>query len=154
MVYELFTEAAIQVTMRAQEEARRLGWTRIGTELLLFGLIEEEGSLASQVLNSLGANLGEVRSKVEQTTGFGPGVAPSEVIRYSPTTERVIMARSPEEASQLGSDFVDTEHLLLSLIQELIQEQESVAVRVLGELGIELEQVRNQVYKAIGESGQ
>ena len=64
------------------------------------------------------------------------------------------MARSPEEASQLGSDFVDTEHLLLSLIQELIQEQESIAARVLRELGIELEQVRAQVYKAIGESGQ
>ena len=149
-MYELFTEAACQVTIRAKEEARRLGQTRIGTELLLFGLIEEEGSVASQVLNSLGANLAEVRSKVEQITGFGPGVAPSEVIRYSPTTERVIMARSSEEASQLGSDFVDTEHLLLSLIQE----QESVAVRVLGELGIEIEQVRNQVHKAIGESGQ
>ena len=65
-MYELFTEAAIQVTIRAQEEARRLGWTRIGTELLLFGLIEEEGSMASQVLNSLGANLAEVRFKVNK----------------------------------------------------------------------------------------
>ena len=149
MVYELFTEAACQAIILAQEEARRLGWTRIGTELLLFGLIEEEGSVASQVLNSLGANLAEVRSKVEQTTGFGPELDPSEVIRYSPTTERAV-TRSVEEASQLGSDFVDTEHLLLSLIQE----QESVAARVLGELGIELEQVRAQVHKAIGESGQ
>ena len=149
MVYELFTEAACQVTILAKEEARRLGWTRIGTELLLFGLIEEEGSMASQVLNSLGANLAEVRSKVEQITGFGPELDPSEVIGYSPTTERAV-TRSVEEASQLGSDFVDTEHLLLSLIQE----QESVAARVLGELGIELEQVRAQVHKAIGESGQ
>lgn len=149
MVYELFTEAARQAIILAQEEARRLGWTRIGTELLLFGLIEEEGSVASQVLNSLGANLAEVRSKVEQITGFGTELDPSEVIRYSPTTERAV-TRSVEEASQLGSDFVDTEHLLLSLIQE----QESVAARVLEELGIELEQVRAQVHKAIGESGQ
>lgn len=143
-MYERFEEASYKVVILAQEEARRLGKTRLGTEFILLALIGEETGLASRILNSLGANLAETRLKVEQLTTLGSEVAENEVFRYSPTAERAVI-ESSKKAMQLKSNLICTEHLLLALIDE----QESVAVKVLIDLGISPEQVRIKVYETL-----
>jgi ATP-dependent Clp protease ATP-binding subunit ClpC len=146
-MYERFTKEACQVLVLAQEETRRLGRTRIGTEQMLLALIGEGSGVASLVLNRLGVNLTSARLKVEQITGLGTGVTPwEEVCKFSPRAERVVVL-SGEEALQLGYNFIGTEHLLLALIQE----EDSVALRVLKSLGVEPEQVRTQIHIALNE---
>jgi ATP-dependent Clp protease ATP-binding subunit ClpC len=97
-------------------------------------------------MRSLGITLSKTRFKVEQLTGFGPGATDDEVIIYSPRAQRVVVLSS-EEALELGSKFIDTEHLLLALIQE----EDSIAAKVLKSLGVEIKQVRTELYKAMNE---
>lgn len=145
-MYERFTEEACKVIMLAEEEARCLGRTSIGTGHILLALIRQGSGNTTEVLNQLGVNLTETRIEVEKITGFGSGATIDEIFEFTPKVIRVLELSS-KEASQLGCKFISTEHLLLALIQE----KESVAVRVLKSLGIELSQVRIQVIHKINK---
>lgn len=145
-MYERFTEEACKVIMLAEEEARRLGRACIGTEQILLALIGQGSGIATEVLNQLGVNLAETRMQVEKITGFGTGVTMDEIFEFTPRVIRVLELSS-KEALQLGCKSIGTEHLLLALIQE----EESIAVRVLKSLGIELSQVRSQVLHKVNE---
>ncbi len=147
-MFERFTEKAIKVIMLAQEEARRLGHNFVGTEQILLGLIGEGTGVAAKVLKSMGVNLKESRVEVEKIIGRGSGFVAVE-IPFTPRAKRVLEL-SLEEARQLGHNYIGTEHLLLGLIRE----GEGVAARVLENLGVDLNKVRTQVIRMLGETAE
>ena len=147
-MFERFTEKAIKVIMLAQEEARRLGHNFVGTEQILLGLIGEGTGVAAKVLKSLGVNLKDSRIEVEKIIGRGSGFVAVE-IPFTPRAKRVLEL-SLEEARQLGHNYIGTEHLLLGLIRE----GEGVAARVLENLGIDLNKIRTQVIRMLGETAE
>ena len=53
-MFERFTERARRVLTFAQEEARQLNHSFIGTEHILLGLIREGDGVGAQALRSLG----------------------------------------------------------------------------------------------------
>jgi ATP-dependent Clp protease ATP-binding subunit ClpA len=60
---------------------------------------------------------------------------------------RKVVFYAQEEAQRFGEGYVSTEHLLLGLVRE--SESESVAARVLSELGVGLARVRDEVEKQL-----
>ena len=145
-MFERFTEKAIKVIMLAQEEARRLGHNFVGTEQILLGLIGEGTGIAAKTLKSMGVNLKDARVEVEKIIGRGSGFVAVE-IPFTPRAKRVLEL-SWDEARQLGHNYIGTEHLLLGLIRE----GEGVAARVLENLGVDLNKVRSNVVKMLGDS--
>ena len=145
-MFERFTEKAIKVIMLAQEEARRLGHNFVGTEQVLLGLIGEGTGVAAKTLKSMGVNHKDARTEVEKIIGRGSGFVAVE-IPFTPRAKRVLEL-SWDEARQLGHNYIGTEHLLLGLIRE----GEGVAARVLENLGVDLNKVRSNVVKMLGES--
>ncbi|MEI7473164.1 MAG: ATP-dependent Clp protease ATP-binding subunit [bacterium] len=145
-MFERFTEKAIKVIMLAQEEARRLGHNFVGTEQILLGLIGEGTGIAAKTLKAMGVNLKESRTEVEKIIGRGSGFVAVE-IPFTPRAKRVLEL-SWDEARQLGHNYIGTEHLLLGLIRE----GEGVAARVLENLGVDLNKVRSNVIKMLGET--
>ena len=145
-MFERFTEKAIKVIMLAQEEARRLGHNFVGTEQVLLGLIGEGTGVAAKTLKSMGVTLKDARSEVEKIIGRGSGFVAVE-IPFTPRAKRVLEL-SWDEARQLGHNYIGTEHLLLGLIRE----GEGVAARVLENLGVDLNKVRSNVVKMLGET--
>jgi len=145
-MFERFTEKAIKVIMLAQEEARRLGHNFVGTEQVLLGLIGEGTGVAAKTLKSMGVNLKDARIEVEKIIGRGSGFVAVE-IPFTPRAKRVLEL-SWDEARQLGHNYIGTEHLLLGLIRE----GEGVAARVLENLGVDLNKIRSNVVKMLGES--
>ncbi|MBO6256419.1 AAA family ATPase, partial [bacterium] len=145
-MFESFTEKAIKVIMLAQEEARRLGHNFVGTEQVLLGLIGEGTGVAAKTLKSMGVNLKDARTEVEKIIGRGSGFVAVE-IPFTPRAKRVLEL-SWDEARQLGHNYIGTEHLLLGLIRE----GEGVAARVLENLGVDLNKVRSNVIKMLGDS--
>ncbi|MCL6451345.1 MAG: ATP-dependent Clp protease ATP-binding subunit [Acetobacteraceae bacterium] len=140
-----FTERAQRVIILAQEEARRLGYSYVGTEHLLLGLVREGEGLAARALQSLGIDLGRVRAEVEKVIGRGTAASQGE-IGFTPRAKKVVMELSSDEARQLGHNYIGTEHILLGLIRE----GEGVAARVLENLGADLERVRRTVVQLLG----
>jgi len=145
-MFERFTEKAIKVIMLAQEEARRLGHNFVGTEQVLLGLIGEGTGIAAKTLKTMGVNLKDARVEVEKIIGRGSGFVAVE-IPFTPRAKRVLEL-SWDEARQLGHNYIGTEHLLLGLIRE----GEGVAARVLENLGVDLNKIRSNVVKMLGES--
>jgi len=145
-MFERFTEKAIKVIMLAQEEARRLGHNFVGTEQILLGLIGEGTGIAAKTLKAMGVNLKDARIEVEKIIGRGSGFVAVE-IPFTPRAKRVLEL-SWDEARQLGHNYIGTEHLLLGLIRE----GEGVATRILENLGVDLNKVRSNVIRMLGDT--
>src|SRR3974377_747859 len=142
-MFERFTDRARRVLVLAQEEARLLNHSFIGTEHILLGLIHEGEGVAAKALESLGVSLEAVREKVEET--IGP--AGSSTTGSPPFTPRAkkVLELSLREALQLGHNYIGTEHMLLGLVRE----GEGGAAQVLVSLGADLPRVRQQVIQLL-----
>src|SRR5215471_11559119 len=114
-MFERFTDKARRVVVLAQEEARRLGHTYIGTEHILLGLLREEDGSAAQALDSLGIGLQAARDRAEAEAGRGPGQ--SGHVPFTPEAKRTLEL-SLREALQLGQNYIGTEHILLGLVRD------------------------------------
>ncbi|HEV8276795.1 MAG TPA: Clp protease N-terminal domain-containing protein [Streptosporangiaceae bacterium] len=142
-MFERFTDRARRVVVLAQEEARMLNHNYLGTEHLLLGLVHEGEGVAARALESLGISLGAVRQQVEEIIGQGQQ-PPAGHVPFTPRAKKVIeLAR--REASDLGHNYIGTEHLLLGLVRE----GEGVAAQVLVKLGADLAGVRQQVVELL-----
>jgi ATP-dependent Clp protease ATP-binding subunit ClpC len=142
-VFERFTIPSRRVLVLAQEEARLLNHSSIGTEHLFLGLMREGGGPAVQVLTSLGISFEGVRGKVEETFSM-MGPPPEGSPGFTPRAKQVLEF-SLREALQLNQSFIGTEHLLLGLVRE----SEGVGANILVSLGADLATVRQQVIKLI-----
>jgi ATP-dependent Clp protease ATP-binding subunit ClpC len=146
-MFERFTERARRVIILAQEEAKRLNHSAVGTEHILLGIIREGEGVASKVLESLNISPERVRAEVESAIGRGERT-PYEEVAFTPRAKKVLEL-ALDEARRLGHNYIGTEHLLLGLIRE----GEGVAARVLEAMGADLERVRAQVVYLLGEEG-
>ncbi|MFH7241595.1 MAG: ATP-dependent Clp protease ATP-binding subunit [Spirulina sp.] len=145
-MFEHFTNTAIAVIMKAQEEARRLRHNFVGTEQLLLGLIKEDNTVSARVLNDFGVTLEDARTEVEAIIGRGSGSVPPE-IPFTPKVKQVF-EQAFQEARKLDAAYIEPEHLLLSLTQNT----ESVAYRVMSNLGVDPAKVRTRVIQELGEA--
>ncbi|MEL7316893.1 MAG: ATP-dependent Clp protease ATP-binding subunit, partial [Cyanobacteria bacterium J06559_3] len=144
-MFEHFTNAAIAVIMKAQEEARSLGHNFVGTEQLLLGILKAGSGLAAKILGESDITLEAARAEIEAIIGRGSGAVPPE-IPFTPKVKQVF-EQSFMEARKLDSPYIEPEHLLLSLTQS----PESVAYRVLENLGVDPAEVRTQIIRNLGE---
>jgi ATP-dependent Clp protease ATP-binding subunit ClpC len=142
-----FTERARRVLMLAQEEAKRLNDSYIGTEHLLLGLVQEERGVAARVLRDMGIQPAQVRRLIEESARRGGNRVRGQTAGLSPRTKRVL-ERAVDEARRMNHHYIGTEHLLLGLIGE----GGGLAVDVLKELGVDLELVRMNTTRAIMQS--
>ena len=142
-MFERFTDRARRVLVLAQEEARQLNHSFIGTEHLLLGLIHEREGLAARALMALDLSLEAVREKVDETIGPA-GAAPTGSPPFTPRAKKVLEF-SLREALQLGHNYISTEHMLLGIVRE----GEGVAAQVLMSLGADLTRVRQQVIQLL-----
>jgi len=145
-MFKRYTEKAKKVMMIAQEEAMNLNHDYIGTEHILIGLIKEEEGVASQVLKQLGVNADKVIEEVEQLVGKGEYQQVDE-IAFTPRSKKVLELAS-QEATQLKNNYIDTEHILLGLIKE----GSGVAIRILSDLGVNLDNVYSEIMKVLMEN--
>jgi ATP-dependent Clp protease ATP-binding subunit ClpC len=139
------TQRAYRVLLLAQEEARRLNYSTVGTEHILLGLIREEGGIAAQVLINLGLDLNQLRNEIERLIGRGDGTSYGAL----PFTSRAkkVLEYASESAQELNHNYIGTEHLLLGLLKE----GEGVAAHVLEGMGVRLEDVTIEILKLLGE---
>jgi ATP-dependent Clp protease ATP-binding subunit ClpA len=132
-VLERFSDEARRAVRLAGEEARLLGHGHVGTEHLLLGLAADQGSAASDALNSVGASLALCREKVVEALASRPA-SPQAAGKDLPFSDRA--SRALERASKLSvrmdSESVGSQHVLLSVL-----DVEGTAGQVLRGLGVD-----------------
>jgi len=144
-MFERFTERARKVMALANQEAQRFNHEYIGTEHILLGLVKEGSGVGANVLKNMDVDLRKVRLEVEKLVKSGPDMVTMGKLPQTPRAKKVI-EYAIEEARSLNHNYVGTEHLLLGLLRE----HEGVAAQVLMNLGLKLEEVREEVLNLLG----
>jgi len=144
-MFERFTDRARKVMALANQEAQRFNHEYIGTEHILLGLVKEGSGVGANVLKNLEVDLRKVRLEVEKLVKSGPDMVTMGKLPQTPRAKKVI-EYAIEEARQLNHNYVGTEHLLLGLLRE----QDGVAAQVLMNLGLKLEEGREEVLNLLG----
>ena len=144
-MFERLTDRARKVMALANQEAQRFNHEYIGTEHILLGLVKEGSGVGANVLKHLEIDLRKVRLEVEKLVKSGPEMVTMGKLPQTPRAKKVI-EYAIEEARSLNHNYVGTEHLLLGLLRE----QDGVAAQVLMNLGLKLEDVREEVLNLLG----
>ena len=142
-----FTRPAQKVVELAGEAAFRLNHSYIGTEHILIGLADVEGSTSSAILKKNGVTGRAVENLIVKTFDLtGSSVTVSEGGNFSPRAKEILNNAS-EEAEKNKSEEVGTEHLLLAIINQ----EDSAALRILSGLGTNKQKIYAEVLSAMGK---
>jgi ATP-dependent Clp protease ATP-binding subunit ClpC len=144
-MFERFTDRARKVMALANQEAQRFNHEYIGTEHILLGLVKEGSGVGATVLKNLDVDIKKLRLEVEKLVKSGPDIVTMGKLPQTPRAKKVI-EYAIEEARALNHNYVGTEHLLLGLLRET----EGIAAQVLMNLGLRLEDVRQEVLNLLG----
>src|SRR5436190_18637446 len=127
MTFERFTAKARRVVVAAQEQARLLKHSHIGTEHLLLGLLDVPDGMAAKVLHQLGYD--KETAQADIAAAVEPGT--KELSGHIPFAARAkkVLELALREAQQLHHNDIGTEHILLALIRE----GEGLGAKVLAE---------------------
>ncbi len=143
-----FTNRAIKAIEFAQYQAQEMEQDYIGTEHLLLGLLHERGGVAARALAGRGLDFAMVLHQLEGS-GVNDASYPADNPYYTPIAKHV-MEMTVGEAQALGHNYIGTEHILLSILNE----PECAAVKVLTALGTNLEDLRGDVLALLGGTAQ
>ena len=144
-MFERFTDRARKVMALANQEAQRFNHEYIGTEHVLLGLVKEGSGVGAAVLKNLDVDIKKLRLEVEKLVKSGPDMVTMGKLPQTPRAKKVI-EYAIEEARALNHNYVGTEHILLGLLRE----SEGIAAQVLMNLGLKLEDVRQEVLNLLG----
>jgi ATP-dependent Clp protease ATP-binding subunit ClpC len=144
-MYEQLTDRARKALQLTTQEAERFNHEYIGTEHILLGLIKEGGGVAAKALQNLNVDLRKIRLEVEKLVQGGPGSVKGRKLPQTPRARKVV-EYAIEEARDLKHSYVGTEHILLGLMRE----DQGVAAQILFNLGLRIDQVREEILGLTG----
>lgn len=142
-MYE-FTGRAEKVLELAQEFSRTHHYSFIGTEHILYGLIEEGEGLASKILTNQGLTSAYVEQEILKIDGVM--TTQEAEVEFTPRAKRII-ENSARESKRMGQNYVGTEHILLSLMREI----DSIAVRILIDANIDPQKIFADLLRLLSE---
>ena len=135
-----YTNSAKAALRLAKAAAKRMHQSYIGTEHILYGLLEEKDGVASAVLINNGATSERVSELIKDFIAPDGEVALVEKSEYSPKALQVLEL-SESLAREYKSSEIGTEHLLLALIED----SDNVAARIINTLGIDRNKILIEV---------
>ena len=138
-----FTESAKRVIEISEEVAKEFGHTYIGTEHILYGLVEEENSIAGKAFKNNKIIIDDIYEEIEELIGREENMSYG-VIGFTPRSKRVL-ENAYLEAKKISSDYIGTEHLLIGLMKET----DCLANRILLNLGVNLNKLYDEITNVI-----
>ena len=130
----------------AKEEARRIGRNVVGTEMYLLGILAEASGVGAKVLNNLEITLKDARAVVEQILGYGNEYFDND-IAFTQRAKNVL-----EKAWVLAQE-ADRERISSAdLLMAITSEPSSLAMKVLGQLGVDAVEIKYGILKETEKS--
>ena len=139
-MFEHFSEKAIKTIFLAQEETRRAKHKIVGTEQILLGLLAEGTGVAAKLLTNEGVSLELVRSEIEKKFGCGRNWWIPANMSFN-SEAKISLQIAESTALRLNSSYIDTEHLLLGLLQQ----PDGRATLTLQDLAINITEIITQI---------
>ena len=147
-MFEQFTHRALKIMALANRDAERFGYDQIDTEHIFLGFLKESSGVGANALRSLDVDLSRVLLDMTKLVKSQAGWVVTDCLPYAPRSKKAI-EHAIEEAVGFHHNYVGTEHLLLGLLCE----QNGVASRMLLNLSLHLEDVRQGVFDLLSRRG-
>ena len=142
-----YTNQAKTAVKYAEKTARRYKHSYIGTEHLLAGLLHEEEGPAGMVLRDMGISEERLMEMIRKLIApEESNVLNADRAGYTPRAARMLEG-AVEEADDLRSEKIGTEHLLLAMLREV----DCMGTRLLHTMGVNIRKLQNEVLAAMGE---
>ena len=142
-----YTNQAKTAVKYAEKTARRYKHSYIGTEHLLAGLLHEEEGPAGLVLRDMGISEERLMEMIRKLIApEESNVLTADRAEYTPRAARMLEG-AVEEADDLRSEKIGTEHLLLAMLREV----DCMGTRLLHTMGVNIRKLQNEVLSAMGE---
>jgi len=145
-MFSRFTEKAIQAIMLAQEEAKRFHHNYVGTEHILLGILGEGSNVVVKTLTDLGHSIDKIKESIEERLEYGGLMSEYGNIPFTQQAKQVL-TYAWDEARKLGHNYVNVEHLFLSVFRD----PTSIAARVLAEQGINVTAFKDKLFTQLGD---
>lgn len=149
-MFDRFTDRARKVMGYSRQSAQHHSHAYIGTEHILWGLLEENTGVAANTLkdasikrsSSLVVTTTQIRDAIDQVNGAQTTPTTMGQLPFLPETKRAL-EKASNEATALGHDYIGTEHLLLGVIHPEIN---GTARKVLNFLSLDPEHIRRCMF--------
>lgn len=132
----------LSIMKLAKEEARRIGRNVVGTEMFLLGILAEGASSAAEVLADLEVTMKDARQEVESLVGYGNEYFEKEIV-FTNRAKRVL-EKAWLRAKKLNKQKIEAADLLIAITEE----PNSVAMKVLDNLGVDVVEIRHGINEA------
>ena len=142
--FNYFTQKSNEALNLAIKSAENLGHNYVGSEHILLGLLKTESGMAYSALDEKGITASDLEDFIKENIGVGnpTRLTPDD---FTPRSKRVLDVAFQIARGMLNS-FVDTEHILLALLQE----GDSYAVKFINSAGIDERQLFEEIAANVG----
>ena len=131
----------------AKQEARRIGNSVVGSELILLGIVLESNSIAAAVLRDLGVIVKDARSVIEELIGFSDEYNSSE-ITFSQRAKLIL-----EDAWNIAKSQNKKRTTADDLLIAICNQPDSIAMKALSRLGVDALEIRQGIKNKIANCG-
>lgn len=135
-----WTPRAQAVLECAEKQARKDGFELVGTEHLILGMLSVKECLGAKILDTLGVTESEY---IRHYNPLRPA-SPQKDTKFSEDIDKVIQ-HAYEQSTQWGHTYIGAEHLLAGTLMVCVGQ----GFKILNDLGITLEKVREETCKLI-----
>lgn len=141
MEYKL-TEAAKNVWNISEEFAKQMGHSYLGTEHILYGLIKNELGVVASIFKENKINVEYVYKMIEEIIGKNKSI--DKLLGTTPRL-RYTMECAYLESKKIGSEYIGTEQMMVSLFSD----KESLGCKIAVDSGVDVNLMIKQLYKKI-----
>ncbi len=140
------TNDALMSLRNADSIARGTGNPYVGTEHILLGILAQESSVGSKILEGCGITLTKARHKLSTST------QPIQTYEAKGLSEvaKLTLRMAYEISQDYGQDFCGTEHILLSLLSQ----KNGRAIEMLKEMGVDTGQLVLEIEKVVAKQNE
>ena len=139
MDFERFTNKAKEALADSQQLLQRYHHNQLDVEHLLLAMLEQEDGLTPRILQSLNADVADLKARLERELGQRPQVQVSgdgQQIYITPHAQRVF-DQAWEVCRRMGDQYIASEHLLLAILED----GQTAASKLLAAAGLSSESV-------------
>ena len=141
-----FTEQSQEILSRSQELVREFKHSQWDVEHIFLALLEIEEGSTYEILKNIKIDISDIRNRLIQLLNSLPKVTQFSNQIYATERAYTILERAKVEAKRLNDEFIASEHLLVSIIQE----NTGNISKIISEFKIDLEEIYKVLQKIRG----
>jgi ATP-dependent Clp protease ATP-binding subunit ClpC len=138
-----------KIINKSIEEAKNRGFEVVKLEHLVISMINDDNNEGTKYLKKLDIDLDKLHTLIELKIGIGEDEEPNQIkvknISLDKETEEIIQS-AEEECNKIGEDFINTHHIVLSLLK-----QNNFITKIIENMGVNYKKYSKEITNSFGD---